>query len=57
MIDALARPTATLRSKLLWRIPASQVLAGFAEASPQNNLFPNRFQGIVNLSAAYSAER
>ena len=28
MIDALARPTATLRSKLLRRIPAPQVSAG-----------------------------
>ena len=31
MIDALARPTATLRSKLLRRIPASQATSCFAE--------------------------
>ncbi len=31
MIDALARPTATLRSKLLRHIPAPQTTSGFAE--------------------------
>ena len=31
MIDALARPTATLRSKLLRHIPAPQTTSGLAE--------------------------
>ncbi len=30
---------------------------GFAEATPKNNRFSDRFQGIGCLSATYSAER
>ena len=39
MVDALARPTATLRSKLLRRIPAPQTTSGFAEASHKTIAF------------------
>ena len=58
MIDALARPTATLRSKLLRRIPAPQTTSGFAEAAPggrlKNLLLPLTFGGgNAKLSAFF----
>ena len=38
LIDALARPTVILQSKLLRRIPAPQVTSGFVEASYRQSL-------------------
>ena len=57
MIDALARPTATLRSKLLRHIPAPQTTSGFAEVRHKTIAYRAVKCECRSLWQEHSAER
>ena len=57
MIDALARPTATLRSKLLRHIPAPQTTSGFAEVRHKTITYRTVKCECRSLWQEHSAER